>query len=173
MNKFILSFLFLGFIISCQQTTEQKLLKAVEKLEKKSIENDHQEIESFKIDSVVYSLGTIGEYFSSRLSKHLTYMNAMSESEKSLERIYRDLNNDSSLQKLYSEQHDRYNEMHFLDSLSNHADTTIKVYFVKYRLNCKTNKNSYNDNSEVYLYANDLSVVYVNTDSLYKLSKKK
>ena len=100
-------------------------------------------------------------------------MNAMSESEKSLERIYRDLNNDSSLQKLYSEQHDRYNEMHFLDSLSNHADTTIKVYFVKYRLNCKTNKNSYNDNSEVYLYANDLSVVYVNTDSLYKLSKKK
>lgn len=162
MKKTTFLLLFLS-LISCSTSTESKIRKSIYEFEKKSLLDEDHKIEQLTIDSLDYSLLSIKDFYLFRENLYMQANASIEKNQLSLFKLYQDPQDSVKLKKLTETTRAHYIQFNrvisSLDSLYRYADTSIKVYQVKYVFLAKTNKNSYNRYETKFLYANGLSAV--------------
>jgi hypothetical protein len=148
------------FITACNHsTTESKIKEAIEKIDREQ----YDDIEYLKIDSVHYSLGSLTLLYLKLAELKRNYLGEQ-RSRREDAKKYRFY---SSLVKLSHDMHYTEAKADLLSKLSEHPDTSIKVYNVDYYINFKSPKYSNEGHEKAYLYASDLKPIKINLDSIY------
>lgn len=163
--KKLLVILFLSFASCNQSTTEDKIKEAIEK----NVRQESEKIEYLKVDSIHYSLGTLAMfYLNLAISKNKYLQETRSLRQSTLEypdyslrvKLSHEINFIAAKEQLFSK-------------LSENLDTSIKVYNVDYYINFKSPKYSYEGHEATYLYANNLTPVKIDFDSLFTANNVK
>jgi len=179
MKKIYFIILFIN-LLGCKQSTEDKIKSALEKIDRNSTTN----LEYLKIDSIHYSRGTLMDYYLSFANNEIQHAKEREELKTS---TFEDLNTSFDIEpsdetilsvaslivKLSHEimlAKDKYN---FISALAEKTDTSIIAYNITYNINYKTSDYSHEGKETAFLYANTLTPIRIDVDSIYENANPK
>lgn len=146
-------------IAGCKPTTtESRIRHAIEN----NIRKQHSDIESLEVDSIHYTLGSLTSFYQNLAILENDYLREQSE----LRQGTIEYGNHSLRVKLSHDINFTAAKSALFGKLSENPDTSIKIYEVKFNLNFKSPKYSNQGKETIYLYANSLTPVRIELDSL-------
>ncbi len=147
------------FFVGCSLGTEQKIETAIKEIEEKKFEANGEKIRSLSIDSLKYERASMQNFYSDESDKQVNTLETYSD------RLYtiNDSSNPSTNKAIQAKAQKQLNVFKELQSLSLTADTTKNLYAVDYKLNAKTDKNSYQKRVRKYLYQDGLNEVQLDS----------
>lgn len=162
MKLIVPALLLICLISACKQpTTEEKIKEAVIKFETKDI----KDLEEIKVDSLTYDLQKASAFYKRWFDFYTKSANDIFDLVKMypLAKDAKSNMNDAAVD---------IDKATFVEELMA-KDTVTKIYKVDYSLAIKTGTYSHASRAEHYLHEKDLTLFYVNVDSLYKAAGRK
>lgn len=167
-------------LVACNKSTEDKIKSSLNKIELQR----HSNVENIKIDSVNYSVGDLFGYYNDKASYEKDYI---IDQERIRTTIFETLQasavidvSDEVMDKGASlivktsheilQSREKYD---YIISAAKNPDTSIKVYNVNYKLNCKTSNYNIERIEKEYLNKVTLEPIKINIDSIFKIAKSK
>lgn len=152
MKKIIIMLLLLVAFASCNNSTKDKLKKAVKSSVEQMIKDRGEKVESIKIDSLAYGTVSMKDFYKFSEKRYydllawtnktlMEELNEGSENNKFLDTLKRDI----FKYRLY---------INALDSLSKSSDSTQNIWDISYHFKAASNKNTWDNHADSYFDKN-------------------
>ena len=151
--KFLIFSVFV--LAACTTSTQQKLNAAIKDIEQQRFKENDEEIQSLSVKTLSYDDASMQDFYRDESDKQRSVLEVQSDRLQGVTE-----EDESKRAQLITERAARQLKIYQqLDGLSKTADTTMNLYWVKYRLQAKTSKNKYDTTLEKYLSKNDLKQI--------------
>lgn len=154
-RAFVFCFLLLT---ACNRSTEQKLTTAIKDIERQRFKNNDEKIESISIDSLSYDEANMQDFYRDQSERQVSVLEVQGERLQNVEPD----DESQRAEQIAKRAARQLRIFKQLDALSKTADTTLNLYWVKYRLQAKTDKNRYDTTMEKYVSQNNLKEIKLN-----------